>query len=123
MSLIRLRQRMRRSAGPLAVVLLASLAVLVAAHHSLAHDQHVPSGAATTGHHEPAMPASAMDQAVELCLAVLPFLAVMAAALAMRLALRLRGPVGVIEPASRASRAATLRRARDGPRVLCVVRC
>lgn len=129
MSLIALRQVLHRQGKRAAMLLVALSLAPLAAHHAgvpdaggggaLAHHQTAGHGAES-----PATPATGADQATAACLAILPML--LAATMMLGLLPRrwlhaavslVPAPAGVVVPMR------VLRPPRDGPAVLCVMRC
>ena len=129
MSLIALRRLLRRQGKRAAMVLIALSLTPLAAHHA-----GVPAASAggTPSHHQmaghgaesPAVPATNLEHATAVCLAVLPFL--LAGALVLGLLPR-RWFRGALAPPSARTAVFVPRRVlrppRDGPAVLCVRRC
>lgn len=118
-SLIRLRTHVQRRRRQVAVVaILAALSTLIAAHHGRI-------AAASHADHGTPVPVTELGTTVAaVCLAVIPLVALLAAGLAAwrlaRSSLRLPALPALPQPA--VSTAAG-RRARDGPYLLCVMRC
>ena len=120
-----MRQR-RRQAASLGVLL--AFGGIVAAHHGgpAAGHQGGHGAVVSAGHaeHERPVPAAELDIALAVCLAVLPFLAVVGLA-ALGAPVRgwglriVRAPARPLVP----SLPPPARRPRAGPRLLCVMRC
>ncbi len=132
MSLIRLRELMRRQARRAAVVLIVvALGSVVAAHHAGLHEAHSDGGAiaghaVVHGDHAPAIPPAELDEAAAVCLAVLPvLLLLLAAGLGSAIRLPRWRLTPLIAPPRFHSRLLVFvdRRARVGPSLLCVMRC
>ena len=128
MSLIALRRGLRRRGRRfVAVAAIALLSALTVAHHGAVSEQHATTDPIAMSMHQvhdlAPVPPGAIDL-IEICAAVLPGLLLLALALGGLVVLRpswirpLRRPRDV-PIASRAHD----RRARAGPRVLCVMRC
>lgn len=131
MSLIALRQVIRRQGKRAAMLLVVLSLTPLAAHHAGVSDAGADGGPAhhqVAGHgaESPAEPATSIDQAAAACLAILPVL--LAAMLALGLLPRrwIRSAVSLsraharnLVPVPRR----VLRPPRDGPGVLCVMRC
>jgi len=129
MSLITLRDLIRRHGTRGVLIGVVVLSALVAAHHAGLHNAHAESGpvaahTATHGDQIPASPSGAIDDLVAVCLAVLPLmLSLLAAAvgwavLTRRSWLAPRAP----SPCSPARVVFCDRRVRAGPSLLCVLR-
>lgn len=127
-SIIRLREMIRHRGRRATAILVVALAVLVAAHHAGPHDSQADSAGhlvAVAAEHGPQVPASAVDDIVAVCLAILPVAAALIALLGVVLTLgrRLRPPAGRLTQLSLEPATGPPRRARTGPRLLCVMRC
>ena len=127
-SIIRLRELIRHRGRRATAVLILALAALVAAHHAAPHDSHVDSAghpAAVVAEHGAPAPDSAVADVVAVCLAILPLAAALVALIGVGLAPahRLRPPAWRLAHLRIAPATGPLRRARAGPRLLCVMRC
>lgn len=118
-------RRRRREAAFLAVLL--TLGGVLAAHHAGAPAAHPGGhGAMTTGDtgHEAPLPASDVEIAFAICVAVLPLIALVAVAAARLLTTRWRFLHAITVAAQRVDiDFSPARRSRAGPRLLCVMRC